>query len=132
LSDVTAGTDNVYPQQGLCTTGWTKYGLLGEPTTMHDSITVVPGTALDAYKRRQYVAQTGAVNQTINSIINGRVGDEVTVQAFSSSATVTFNSLFAGVPTLERILTPTNTPLVKTGSFWAVRLKLTSLGWTVL
>lgn len=131
LSAITFGSNNIFPQQGLTRQGWDYYGVLGEPTTLHDSIAVVPGTALDAYKRRQYVAQTSGVNKTIDRIVNGKVGDEIVIQSFSSGATVTFTSLAAGVATLERILTPTNTTLTKTGSFWTVTLKLTDLGWVL-
>ena len=132
LSAVTTGSGNVYGPQGLCVSGLEYFGVLGEPTALYFSLASLPDTFLDAYKRRQFVAETGSVNKVISRIINGRVGDEITVQSVSSIATVQFNHLESGVSTYERIITPGGSNLVKTGSNWTVKLKLTDVGWLIL
>jgi hypothetical protein len=115
----------------LCYPDWLHYGLLGQVETLYTDITLVPSTAADASKRKQYVALTGAASKTIDSIINGKIGDEVVFQSASSIATVTFNNL-ASVGTLNRIACPGGANLTKTGKLWTVRCKLTEIGWILM
>lgn len=115
----------------LCRPGWAFYGLLGQPETLYTDITLVPANAADAAKYRQYIALTGGVVKTIDTILNGRLGDEVVFQAAASGASVTFTNL-AAVGTLNRIACPGGANLVKTGKLWTVRLKLCETGWILM
>jgi hypothetical protein len=127
LSAETLGQSNS-SSSTLCRPGWSYYGLQGHPETLYTDITLVPASEANAAKYRTYVALTGAVSKTINSIINGRIGDEVVFQSTSTGASVAFTHL-AAVGTLNRLLTPAGTTLTKTGNFWTVRAKLTEIGW---
>lgn len=130
LNDVTYGRDNVSVL--LCRDGWAYFGLLGQPETLAASLADMPANAVNARRRTQYVALTGAVNKTLSQITGGKIGDEVIVQSMSSAATVTFTNLAGGVTTLERILCPGGANLTKTGALWTVRLKLNSVGWLLM
>lgn len=130
LSAETLGSDN-NSSPTLCRPGWAYYGLLGQPETLYTDITQVPASAADAVKYRQYIALTGAVSKTIDSILNGRLGDEVVFQSSSAGASVTFTHL-AAVGTLQRIICPAGANLTKTGKFWTVRLRLCEIGWLLM
>jgi len=131
LSAVTLGSGNLTGPKDLCVGGWSYFGVLGEPSSLYFSVGSLPDTFLDVHKRRQFGAETGGVNKIISRLINGVTGDEVVVQGISSIATVQFNHLEPGVPTTERIITPSGANLVKTGTSWTVTLKLTPIGWVL-
>jgi hypothetical protein len=133
LTAVTTGNNNntnsIYTP--LCITGGTYYGVLSEPSSMQDSIVNIVSNNINSLKSNFYTAETGGVNQTIDSISNGRVGDIVTIVSMSSGATVTFNHFFSGVATSDRIWTPSGAQVVKTGSYWTVTLRKIDSGWVL-
>ena len=130
LSAETLGRDN-NSSPTLCRSGWAYYGLQGHPEALYTDVSLVPASEADAAKYRTYVALTGAVSKTINSIINGRLGDEVVFQSTSAGASVTFTHA-AAVGTLNRLLCPAGANLTKTGNLWTVRAKLTEIGWLLM
>lgn len=129
LSAETLGQNNS-SSPALCRGGWDYFGLQGHPETTYTDVTLIPASEANAAKYRAYIALTGSVSKTINSIINGRIGDEVVFQSVSAGASVTFAHL-AAVGTLNRLLCPAGANLTKTGNLWTVRAKLTEAGWLV-
>lgn len=127
IGAVTHGMRNLAPQE-LTRVGPAYYGLQQQPESMTSDLSEVSGTQLDADRSNIYQCPAGA--RTITGIKNGRIGDEVTLVAISSGASLNFTFNASGESTTSRIITPTSTDFpVAAGSYWTVRLRSTPIGW---
>lgn len=113
-------------ENSLTLSGSTKYGIREEPHTMVLDLSLVTGTAMNADQANTYLSTT---TKTVDSILNGLVGDEVLIRSTLAGSSVTFTNNASGVGS-NRLVMLGNANVTKTGNDWAVRFKkLPGSGW---
>jgi len=134
---ITNGKKNACPSSKYLTvTGIDYYGLLNEPSTMYEQMSLSANPCvLNSRRRRFYVIDTSSAGRTIEAVFQGAPGDEVIVLSVSSLATTTFKhnmTTTSGGVTIansERIFCSSGADLVKTSPPWVMRLLATPQGW---
>lgn len=101
------------------------YGIVGENRTMTRDLSGASGIVTFEKGCRFGVSTT----ENFARIIGGALGDEVVIRSDGSGAAVTFQHVFAGVPTLERIINNSATNDTVSGSNWSRRYMKFNDGW---
>lgn len=103
----------------------TTYGIVGENRTMTRDLSGAGGVVTFERGCRFGVSTT----ENFGRVIGGVLGDEVIVRSDGGGANVTFQHVFGGVPTTERIINNSGVNDTVSGSNWSRRYMKFNDGW---
>ncbi|MDF3019360.1 MAG: phD2B [Steroidobacteraceae bacterium] len=107
----------------------TTYGIVGENRSMTRDLSGLVGGALTFERGNHYANST---TETVGRFQGGQIGDEMVFRADGGGSNCTFQHVFAGVPTLERLINKSGVNDTVTGANWSRRYMKFNDGWREL